>query len=329
MRVRLMIGSFRPEGWDPVPVRVSCQDRTLAETEVSTPRGHYVPVEVTLPGDLCSGREVVVAIESGTYNPHEAVGDADDFRELGIAVAKVKPLGWRHRVYEAVFELLVPEAGKRLHGIPTTSRCATWTPTTSSPRSPSSAASGWSATGQGGPVLYPPVQTDRYTPRPKRNVILNVGRFFKGSHNKKHIPMIRAFRSSWSRVSPAGAAPCGRRGGRQRARRLPGAREARGRRAARAHPHRPALRRAETIVRGGGDLLHASGYGESVSRNPIRFEHFGITTVEGMAAGAVPVVIGKAGQTEIIRHDVDGYLWHSLGELARYHPRGGRRRRAS
>ncbi len=45
-----------------------------------------------------------------------------------------------------------------------------------------------------GPCCNPPVQTDRYTPRPKRNVILNVGRFFKGSHNKKHIPMIRAFR---------------------------------------------------------------------------------------------------------------------------------------
>jgi glycosyltransferase involved in cell wall biosynthesis len=45
------------------------------------------------------------------------------------------------------------------------------------------------------------------------------------------------------------------------------------------------------------------------------FEHFGITTVEAMAAGCVPVVIDKAGQREIVRHGTDGYRWTTLAEL--------------
>jgi glycosyltransferase involved in cell wall biosynthesis len=45
------------------------------------------------------------------------------------------------------------------------------------------------------------------------------------------------------------------------------------------------------------------------------FEHFGITTVEAMAAGCVPVVIDKAGQREIVRHGTDGYRWTTLPEL--------------
>jgi glycosyltransferase involved in cell wall biosynthesis len=60
---------------------------------------------------------------------------------------------------------------------------------------------------------------------------------------------------------------------------------------------------------------HASGYGEDEERDPVRFEHFGITTVEGMAAGCVPVVLGKGGQTEIVSHGQNGYLWYNLNEL--------------
>ena len=44
-------------------------------------------------------------------------------------------------------------------------------------------------------------------------------------------------------------------------------------------------------------------------------KYFGITTVEAMAAGCVPVVIDKAGQREIVRHGTDGYRWTTLAEL--------------
>jgi glycosyltransferase involved in cell wall biosynthesis len=60
---------------------------------------------------------------------------------------------------------------------------------------------------------------------------------------------------------------------------------------------------------------HASGFGEDEKKDPVKFEHFGITTVEAMASGCVPVVIGKGGQPEIVRHGQSGYLWHDLEGL--------------
>ena len=59
----------------------------------------------------------------------------------------------------------------------------------------------------------------------------------------------------------------------------------------------------------------ATGLGEDEEAAPWVFEHFGITTVEAMAAGCVPVVIDKAGQREIVRHGTDGYRWTTLAEL--------------
>jgi len=63
---------------------------------------------------------------------------------------------------------------------------------------------------------------------------------------------------------------------------------------------------------------HATGLDEDEEKQPWVFEHFGITTVEAMAAGCVPVVIDKAGQREIVRHGVDGYRWSGLDELESY-----------
>jgi glycosyltransferase involved in cell wall biosynthesis len=60
---------------------------------------------------------------------------------------------------------------------------------------------------------------------------------------------------------------------------------------------------------------HASGYGEDLEKHPELAEHFGITTVEAMGSGAVPVVIGSGGQKEIVTDGVNGMLWNSQEEL--------------
>lgn len=60
---------------------------------------------------------------------------------------------------------------------------------------------------------------------------------------------------------------------------------------------------------------HASGFGEDLETHPEFAEHFGISTVEAMGVGSVPVVIDAGGQKEIIENNKNGFLWNSLEEL--------------
>lgn len=60
---------------------------------------------------------------------------------------------------------------------------------------------------------------------------------------------------------------------------------------------------------------HAAGFGENLDKHPERAEHFGISTVEAMARGAVPVVVNAGGQIEIVEDNINGFLWNSSEEL--------------
>jgi len=57
---------------------------------------------------------------------------------------------------------------------------------------------------------------------------------------------------------------------------------------------------------------HAAGCGET---DPRWMEHFGISTVEAMSAGAVPVVYAGGGQQEIVKDGQNGFLWRTIDEL--------------
>ncbi len=59
---------------------------------------------------------------------------------------------------------------------------------------------------------------------------------------------------------------------------------------------------------------HATGLDEDQNRSPILLEHFGITTVEAMASGCVPVVIKAGGQKEIVTEE-SGFLWDTRRQL--------------
>ncbi len=56
---------------------------------------------------------------------------------------------------------------------------------------------------------------------------------------------------------------------------------------------------------------HCKGFGED---DPYMMEHFGMTTVEAMGAGCVPVVINKGGQSEIVIEG-SGFKWDRIEEL--------------
>jgi len=60
---------------------------------------------------------------------------------------------------------------------------------------------------------------------------------------------------------------------------------------------------------------HASGFGEDLQKHPEYAEHFGISTVEAMGAGCVPVVINAGGQKEIVTEGKNGLLWNTEEEL--------------
>lgn len=60
---------------------------------------------------------------------------------------------------------------------------------------------------------------------------------------------------------------------------------------------------------------HAAGFGEDLDRYPEKAEHFGISTVEAMTMGSVPLVFNGGGQKEIVEDKKDGFLWDSTDEL--------------
>lgn len=60
---------------------------------------------------------------------------------------------------------------------------------------------------------------------------------------------------------------------------------------------------------------HASGYKEDLDKYPERAEHFGISTVEAMSYGQVPIVINAGGQPEIVIDCDNGFLWNTEEEL--------------
>jgi glycosyltransferase involved in cell wall biosynthesis len=166
-------------------------------------------------------------------------------------------------------------------------------------------------------VVHPPVDTGFGRAR-KEPLVLSVGRFaIEGEgHTKKQAEMLASFREleseghdGWRYVSVGGVGD--------------------------TDAHRDFFARLQALAEGGGARLvpnagrgelkslyerasifwHAAGYGEDEEARPIFVEHFGISTVEAMAAGCVPVVINKGGQREIVEHGTSGFVWDTLDEL--------------
>jgi glycosyltransferase involved in cell wall biosynthesis len=59
---------------------------------------------------------------------------------------------------------------------------------------------------------------------------------------------------------------------------------------------------------------HATGYEINEKNNPEKVEHFGISTIEAMSASAIPIVINKGGQKEILSGDLSDLLWNNMSQ---------------
>jgi glycosyltransferase involved in cell wall biosynthesis len=166
-------------------------------------------------------------------------------------------------------------------------------------------------------VLYPPVRPS-VQPGDKQALILVLGRFFDPSfgHSKKQHELLATFRDlhrsgrldGW-RMAIVGGCDAANRdyalAVKRAARGLP----------VEVHVNAPGAV-VERLLGEASLYWHGAGLGEDAERHPERFEHFGISVVEAMAAGAVPLVFGAAGPAEIVQDGANGLHWNTLDELA-------------
>lgn len=61
--------------------------------------------------------------------------------------------------------------------------------------------------------------------------------------------------------------------------------------------------------------ISACGYENNESEEPMLVEHYGISVVEAMSQGCIPVVIGKGGHKETVDDEINGYHWNTKEEL--------------
>ncbi len=166
-------------------------------------------------------------------------------------------------------------------------------------------------------VLYPPVNIKTPNDIKKENIILHVGRFDidrNESNYKKQDVMVRIFKKmvdrglkGWKFIIVVGV----KDGDRNEFNKL--------QEMTKDYQiqvvENPSIQILWEFYGKAKIYWHATGFGEDLQRYPEKAEHFGISTVEAMGAGAVPVVVNAGGQKEIIEDGKSGFLWKDLEDF--------------
>ncbi len=312
--------TLRNPSTDPCKLTISLDQQVVHE--LLLPGGATAqPCQVKVPARRSWQARPFTLTITGAPGPNRVL--VDDAARLGsnqIELSDFRVSHFTFRVYEQLFEQWLPHWRDRLLNVPTDqaldrvkSYDLIW--------SNSEYTRHWinQYWQQDSTVLYPLIHVEEFQPLPKKRQILSVGRFFVGGHNKKHLLMIEAFKTlcnqglnGWELHLAGGVVDDP----------IHLDYLAAVKNAAQGFPifvHENIPFADLKVLYGASSIYwHAAGFGEDEALNPVRFEHFGMTTVEGMAAGCVPVVIGKGGQPEIIQHGENGFLWQTIGELQEY-----------
>jgi len=149
-------------------------------------------------------------------------------------------------------------------------------------------------------VIYPPVASVKRTGSAKKNVILSVGRFHP---LKKQDVLIEIFRKGefkdYTLVLSGGLQPADQK---YFDFLLSSAKNL----SVKLYPN-ASYEKLVGLYNDARIYWHAAGFGE---KRPEAMEHFGMTTVEAMSAGCIPVVFNGGGQSEIISRN----LWMTPDE---------------
>lgn len=163
-------------------------------------------------------------------------------------------------------------------------------------------------------VIYPPVDLESIKPGLKENIILSVGRFSQSHlHHKRQEVLIDVFKElskevkNWKLILVGQAKKEDQKFVRSLRKLSQGF-------AIRIIPNLP-IDQLRQIYSHASIYWHATGFGKDELKFPEKMEHFGIATVEACAAGAVPVVINKGGQKEIVTQGKNGFLWDTKIQL--------------
>lgn len=304
-RVRLTFLGYRPRSAPPATVLVEVDGRARGEVRVGG-GGRPVHLDVDVVG-RGSDHPVAMSLRTDTFVPDEAGFAGGDSRRLGVPLSSVQ-LGVGARAWlVARFPFLDPSraSGHFLDTYQDIVSISEFTRFWVTRR--------WKRDSR---VIHPPVAFETTAGTAKAPLIVSVGRFFdqRYGHSKKQLEMVQAFRTLCARGIEGWELHF-----------VGGCQQQHLEYLARVRAEADGLPVVFHIDAPGGELRelydrasiywHAAGFGENEQSHPERLEHFGISTVEAMGAGAVPIVIGRAGQREIVQPGVNGYHFETLDEL--------------
>lgn len=169
-------------------------------------------------------------------------------------------------------------------------------------------------------VVYPPVFSEkeienRYDENKKKNIIISVGRFFVAAHSKKQLEMVQFFVNNQEVFKNYEYHLCGAVSENPEDQDYLNQVKAEAGKVNNVFIHENCKYQELMDLYSEAKIFwHGTGYLADEDKEPEKMEHFGITTVEAMSYGAVPVVINKGGQKETVDEGVSGFRWDNEKE---------------